>query len=156
GYGCRMRGDAVGALGCRRSVRSICASAFRHVQLDGCALQDAAASRAKAMARAKPAGDASPGAVRWQMRAARAIASALLLSACQTWSPDGGMSVVAGIVGHDLNKDVAALRTPEDAQAARGRVKALLHRPLTADAAVQVALLNNRGLQASYNELGLA
>jgi len=90
------------------------------------------------------------------MRAAFSIALALLLSACQTWSPDGGMSVVAGIVGHDLNKDVVALRTPEDAQAARGRVKALLHRPLTADAAVQVALLNNRGLQAAYNDLGLA
>src|SRR5262249_21622368 len=31
-----------------------------------------------------------------------------------------------------------------------------LARPLSADAAVQVALLNNRGLQAAYNELGLA
>ena len=90
------------------------------------------------------------------MRAALAIASALLLSACQTWSPDGGMSVVADIVGHDLNKDVVALRTPEETQAARARVRALLRRPLTADAAVRIALLNNRGLQAAYNELGLA
>ena len=90
------------------------------------------------------------------MRAALAIASALLLSACQTWSPDGGMSVVADIVGHDLNKAVVALRTPEETQAARARVRALLRRPLTADAAVRIALLNNRGLQAAYNELGLA
>ena len=90
------------------------------------------------------------------MRAALAIASALLLSACQTWSPDGGMNVVADIVGHDLNKDVVALRTPEETQAARARVRALLRRPLTADAAVRIALLNNRGLQAAYNELGLA
>jgi outer membrane protein TolC len=90
------------------------------------------------------------------MRAALAIASALLLSACQTWSPDGGMSVVTDIVGHDLNKDVVALRTPEETQAARARVRALLRRPLTADAAVRIALLNNRGLQAAYNELGLA
>jgi outer membrane protein TolC len=90
------------------------------------------------------------------MRAALAIASALLLSACQTWSTDGGMSVVAGIVGHDLNKDVVAVRTPEETQAARARVRALLRRPLTADAAVRIALLNNRGLQAAYNELGLA
>src|SRR5262249_18159984 len=52
--------------------------------------------------------------------------------------------------------DVVAMRTPEEAQAARARVAALLRRPLTADAAVQVALLNNRGLQAAYNELGLA
>src|SRR5438045_3134641 len=90
------------------------------------------------------------------MRAALAIASALLLSACQTWSPDGGMSVVANIVGHDLNKDVMAMRTPDEAQAAGARVTALLRRPLTADSAVQIALLNNRGLQAAYNELGLA
>jgi outer membrane protein TolC len=90
------------------------------------------------------------------MRAALAIASALLLSACQTWSPDGGLSVVAGIVGDDLNKDVVALRTPEEAQAARARVKALLRKSLTAETAVRIALLNNRGLQAAYNELGLA
>ena len=39
----------------------------------------------------------------------------------------------------------------------RARVVAhLLKRPLTADAAVQIALLNNRGLQAAYNELGIA
>jgi len=49
-----------------------------------------------------------------------------------------------------------ALRTPEEGQAARARVAALLRRPLTADSAVQVALLNNRALQAAYNELGLA
>src|SRR5215510_14869453 len=90
------------------------------------------------------------------MRAAFSIALALLLSACQTWSPDGGMSVVADIAGRDLNKQVVAMRTPEEAEAARARVAALLRRPLTADAAVQVALLNNRGLQAAYNELGLA
>jgi outer membrane protein TolC len=90
------------------------------------------------------------------MRATLAIASALLLSACQTWSPDGGMGVVADIAGRDLNKDVVAMRTPEEAQAARARVTALLRRPLSADAAVRVALLNNRGLQAAYNELGLA
>ncbi|MEO7392595.1 MAG: TolC family protein, partial [Ramlibacter sp.] len=35
------------------------------------------------------------------------------------------------------------------------RVAELLSAPLTADAAVQVALLNNRGLQASFAELGI-
>ena len=79
----------------------------------------------------------------------------LLLSTCQKFSPDGGMDVVASIAGSELNKDVAALRTPAAEQAARARVSALLRRPLTADAAVQIALLNNRGLQAAYNELGI-
>jgi outer membrane protein TolC len=90
------------------------------------------------------------------MRNLVALGAAALLAACQTFSPDGGLGVVAGIAGHTLRKDVAALRTPEEAAAARRRVKALLQRPLTPDAAVQIALLNNRGLQAAYNELGHA
>lgn len=45
--------------------------------------------------------------------------------------------------------------TPEDA-AVREHVKGLLAATLTADAAVQVALLNNRRLQATYEELMVA
>jgi outer membrane protein TolC len=92
------------------------------------------------------------------MRAGRAsaLAMALLLPGCQTFSPDGGMDAVSGIVGRELGKDAAALRTPQEAETARARVGQLLRRRLTVDAAVQVALINNRGLQAAYNELGLA
>lgn len=43
----------------------------------------------------------------------------------------------------------------EDAQA-QGAVASLLSRPLTADSAVQIALLNNRNLQATYEDLGVA
>lgn len=43
----------------------------------------------------------------------------------------------------------------EDAEIAR-QVQAMLEAPLTADAAVGVALFNNRSLQAIYEELGLA
>jgi cobalt-zinc-cadmium efflux system outer membrane protein len=43
----------------------------------------------------------------------------------------------------------------EDAQA-QASVSSLLSRPLTANSAVQVALLNNRNLQATYEELGIA
>src|SRR6266568_702084 len=45
--------------------------------------------------------------------------------------------------------------TAQDAEA-QAAVASLLHHPLTADAAVQLALLNNRNLQATYEELGLA
>jgi cobalt-zinc-cadmium efflux system outer membrane protein len=45
--------------------------------------------------------------------------------------------------------------TAEDEQAAKA-VRDLLSRDLTADGAVQVALLNNRRLQAAYEELGIA
>ena len=43
----------------------------------------------------------------------------------------------------------------EDAQA-QAAVASLLSRPLTADSAVQIALLNNHNLQATYEDLGIA
>jgi outer membrane protein TolC len=85
-----------------------------------------------------------------------ALGGALLLSACQTFSADRGMNDVVAIAGPALDKNVGAVRTAEDAVAARTAIEYLLKRPLTADAAVQIALLNNRNLQAAYNELGFA
>ena len=87
---------------------------------------------------------------------ALAIASALLLSACKSLSPDGGMSTVAMVAGGGLNKNVVRISSAEDASLARSEVSRLLHAPLSADAAVQIALLNNTGLQAAYNRLGIA
>lgn len=85
-----------------------------------------------------------------------ALGLALVLSGCQTFSPDGGMELVSAVARRELRKDVVAVRSPEDAEAARAVVARLLRRPLTAETAVQIALLNNRGLQAAYNELGIA
>jgi hypothetical protein len=55
-----------------------------------------------------------------------ALGCALLLSACKTFSPDGGMEVVASIAGSELRKDVLAVRTPEDAARAAEQVARLL------------------------------
>jgi len=85
-----------------------------------------------------------------------AMAAAVLLSACQTFSPDGGMKTVAMVAGEGLNKGVVRVRSPEEAAAAHRGVARLLHAPLSADAAVQIALYNNLGLQAAYNRLGIA
>ena len=92
----------------------------------------------------------------WGMRVAVIAAVATLLSACRTFSPDGGMDTVATVAGTGLNKDVVQIRSADDAAAVRTRVTRLLHRPLSADVAVQIALLNNLGLQAAYNRLGIA
>ncbi len=92
-------------------------------------------------------------------RAARAclgLAAAAVVSGCAWFSPDAGMAVVANVAEHELAKDVAAIRSPDEAEAVAVAVRRLLSRTLTADAAVQIALLNNRGLQAAYNELALA
>jgi outer membrane protein TolC len=99
-----------------------------------------------------------PPVSRFQLKPAclAALLSTLALSGCATFSPDGGMTVVANVAGETLNKDVVSIRTTDDAEVARNAVQRLLRRALTVDTAVQIALLNNRGLQASYNELALA
>jgi len=89
-------------------------------------------------------------------RAAAALASGLGLSACATFSTDGGLSAVAGIARQDLKQNVAFVQNETEASQVRNRVEALLRKPLTVDAAVQIALFNNRGLQAAYNELAIA
>lgn len=84
------------------------------------------------------------------------IAAGLMLAACKTFSPDGGLGLTADIAERELHKDTIAIRSQDDADAVSARLRQLLKRPLTADGAVQIALLNNRGLQAAYNELGIA
>lgn len=66
------------------------------------------------------------------------------------------MNVVSDITGSAIRKDVVFVRSAEDAAWVDGTARRLMSRRLTVDAAVQVALLNNKGLQAAYNELALA
>lgn len=90
------------------------------------------------------------------MRRLAFLALSALLAGCAQFSPDGGMDHVARDVGKEIGKDVVKITTPEQAARARARVDALLTGPLSADAAVQIALLNNRTLQAAYNDLGIS
>jgi len=84
------------------------------------------------------------------------LGAAFTLSGCAAFSPDAGMSVISDVTGQAIGKDVAFVRSSEDAERTHTAVRRLLGRPLSADAAVQVALLNNKGLQAAYNALALA
>src|SRR5258708_26004266 len=93
---------------------------------------------------------------RLRARHLAALLAALLLSGCATFSQDGGMTVVADVAGETIKKDVMSIRTSKDAERAQQAVRRLLRQTLTVDSAVQVALLSNRGLQASYNELAWA
>lgn len=90
------------------------------------------------------------------MRALVLICLPALVSACQTLSKDGGMDTVTRFASTELKTDAVAVRTAEDAKLARSKIEELLTRPLTADGAVQIALLNNRGLQAAFNDLFIA
>ena len=80
----------------------------------------------------------------------------LLLGGCATLSRDGGFGAVADVAKERLAKDAQWVRSASDADDVQAIVKKLLAQPLTVDDAIQVALLNNRGLQATYAELGIA
>lgn len=80
----------------------------------------------------------------------------LLVTGCAKFTGDGGMEPVTDSVRREIGKDAAKLSSVEETQRARERVQAMLSEPLTEDAAVQIALLNNRGLQAAYNDLGIS
>jgi hypothetical protein len=84
------------------------------------------------------------------------VLASLGLSGCAAFSPDSGMNAVSELTSQTIKKDVAFVRTAEGAGAVDARVRQLLSRTLSVETAVQIALLNNKGLQAAYNELALA
>jgi cobalt-zinc-cadmium efflux system outer membrane protein len=84
------------------------------------------------------------------------VLSASWLAGCAHVDPNPAFADVARTVHLRTGKRVQWNRgSAEDAQA-QAAAASLLNRPLTADSAVQVALLNNRNLQATYEELGIA
>ena len=94
---------------------------------------------------------------RWRLGAA--LSAAALLVGCATPSPDGGTGAALNTVQQHIGPAGQALqwqRTDAERQRATARVAELLAAPLSADAAVEVALLNHRGLQAQLAELGVA
>lgn len=84
------------------------------------------------------------------------ISCAAVFSACATPDPDAAIGELGQLVDGRLPEAVT-WRTggPEDA-AVDARISAITAQVLTAESATQVALLNNRGLQARYAELGIA
>ncbi|WP_244607381.1 TolC family protein [Bosea sp. CS1GBMeth4] len=90
--------------------------------------------------------------LRWSLLAG----TAALLGGCVGVSADGGMAPIQMAAYAEIGKDVVKIGDDAGALTAKARVDQLLRKPLTADTAVQVALLNNRGLQAAFNELGIA
>ncbi|MDH0864926.1 TolC family protein [Mitsuaria sp. GD03876] len=81
---------------------------------------------------------------------------ALTLSACASLSPEQAAAPVQQKSRDWLGAELPLQRTDDQRAAARERAQALLARPLDAQGAVQLALLNHRGLQASLYGLGMA
>ena len=89
-------------------------------------------------------------------RVAIAAVLGLLAAGCAKFTGDGGMTPVTDGVRREIGKDAVKLSSAEQNRQARERVQALLSEPLSEDTAVQITLLNNRGLQAAYNDLGIS
>ena len=94
----------------------------------------------------------------WRPRTRLTLAALALfvLGGCATVSNDAGFGPVEQTAKDRLGKDVKWARSDADRDEIDKRVAKLLEQPLSADDAVQIALLNNKGLQASFSELGIS
>ncbi|OGA34806.1 MAG: RND transporter [Betaproteobacteria bacterium RIFCSPLOWO2_12_FULL_64_23] len=81
---------------------------------------------------------------------------AVALGGCATFSQDGGFNSVEKTTQERIGKELKWAKTDADRSAIDQRVAELLGKPLSVDDAVQIALLNNKGLQASFYELGIS
>ncbi len=101
-----------------------------------------------------PAGRDSPSSVSF-IRTAAALAAALVLAGCASLSSDGGSADVQALTaGNPLVAGAAAQRAPDEAS--RKRIGELLARPLDAESAVRIALVNSPRVQDAFATLQLS
>lgn len=89
------------------------------------------------------------------------VASVAVLGGCvspEVTQSSYGFQLVGDRTTSALGKETTWVRNRAEARATEGRVKALLaaRKRLDVETAVQIALLNNKGLQASYADVGLS
>ena len=82
--------------------------------------------------------------------------SALLLAGCASFSRDGGLDSVSALTRERTGLSVQRDQSAEGSAASEAALGQLLAQPLTPDTAVQIALANNKGLQAAFAGLGIA
>src|SRR5574341_616243 len=79
-----------------------------------------------------------------------------IITGCASVPKEAGFPDVQKLIEQRIGRQVHWNQgTPEDVKVA-GVIQSMLKQELTLDAAVQIALLNNRSLQATYEELGIA
>jgi cobalt-zinc-cadmium efflux system outer membrane protein len=85
-----------------------------------------------------------------------AVATTTLLGGCASVNPRPAFEDVRTTVADRSRLQPEWSLTPSEVSAAEQAVASLLTAPLTADAAVQVAFLNNPTLQATFEEIGIS
>ena len=86
---------------------------------------------------------------------ARAAAS-LLLASCASTSPRPAFRDTAKLVESRIDQRITWNQAGADDAAVAQKVREFLARTLTVDGAVQISLLNNKTLQATYEDLSVA
>lgn len=92
---------------------------------------------------------------RWRFAACLAAAT-VVLAGCATTPPDHGFAELDSAVRQRTGMAVTWNHGAGAGQASSDVARSILSRPLRPEGAVQVALLRNRGLQASFADIGLA
>jgi outer membrane protein TolC len=82
--------------------------------------------------------------------------SSFVLSGCASFSKDGGLNDVKSLTQKHIKQEVVWPKTAAEQQLAEARVHELMQKELDVESAVQIALLSNKGLQASLFELGIS
>lgn len=89
------------------------------------------------------------------VRRLSSVALILVTAGCATLSDDRGFGPVAATVAQHTGVAPRWARNDSDRESVKLLVTERLDRTLTVDDAVQIALVNNPGLQASYADLGI-
>lgn len=84
------------------------------------------------------------------------LVTALLLSGCATFSKDGGFDNVKQTTQQHINQEIVWPKSKSEQIKNDDQVKVLLERKLDVETAVQIALLNNKRLQAAFYALGIS
>jgi outer membrane protein TolC len=79
-----------------------------------------------------------------------------VLSGCANFSKDGGLNDVKSLAEKHISQEVVWSKTATQQQSSADRVTELLQKALDVEQSVQVALLNNKGLQADLFALGIS
>ena len=79
-----------------------------------------------------------------------------VLGGCATVQREASFPQVQSVVANNLGQKIEWNRDGERDQRAQQATRTLLREKLSAEAALQIALLNNRRLQARFEELGIA
>ncbi len=90
------------------------------------------------------------------MRGGLAALVLALLTGCASVNPKPAFEDVRTTVAERTGHEASWATTAPEAAAIEERVEALLKGELTSERAVQVALMNNPGLQASFEEVGIS